>query len=324
MLGVDFFFVISGFLITYLLFYEKRIFGKIEIKSFLLRRLLRIWPLYFLVLFFDLVYFFFTSYKSFDVNFLFYPFFLGNIDRIINGLSTTGKFIDLNVLWSIAVEEQFYLIVPLVFFFINGHKKMFYFLLIFHSVIIGFKIFIIYYINDYGLAYRNLQFNPLSAFAAISMGCLISFLAFYNKELVIKVVNTKISWIKLIFFYLIFLSIYLDYKFDENIYVSEVLGIEVISIAFSLIILFTCYKNEKSNLKKSTLLKVFNYLGKISYGLYIYHFIVVFFISKLTDSLALLAVFSFGLTTLISVFSYNYFEKPILNLKKKYVKINTR
>ena len=46
-LGVNFFFVLSGFLITYLLIEERKLLGKIDIKSFWIRRLLRIWPLYF-------------------------------------------------------------------------------------------------------------------------------------------------------------------------------------------------------------------------------------------------------------------------------------
>jgi peptidoglycan/LPS O-acetylase OafA/YrhL len=49
--GVVLFFVLSGFLITYLLFEEKEKFGKIEIKKFYFRRILRIWPLYYLVYF---------------------------------------------------------------------------------------------------------------------------------------------------------------------------------------------------------------------------------------------------------------------------------
>ncbi|MDB4274068.1 acyltransferase, partial [Algibacter sp.] len=49
-IGVDFFFVLSGFLITYLLFKEKEKYNKVSVKSFYIRRVLRIWPLYYFVL----------------------------------------------------------------------------------------------------------------------------------------------------------------------------------------------------------------------------------------------------------------------------------
>jgi peptidoglycan/LPS O-acetylase OafA/YrhL len=323
-IGVDFFFVISGFLITYLLFYEKILFGKIEIKSFLLRRLLRIWPLYFLVLFFDLAYFLFTSDKAFDLNFLFYPFFLGNIDRIINDLSTTGKFIDLNVLWSIAVEEQFYLIVPFVFFFIIDQRNIFYFFLLFHLAVIVFKIFIIHYANDTSLAYRNLQFNPFSSFDAISIGCLVSYLAHYKKHFLLKIINLKTICLAVFFSVVIILLIYFDYLFNENKYICEVLIIEILIFIFSIIILFNCFKKDNDNTEGSIFINMFNFLGKISYGLYIYHFIVIFFVSKYITENYLVAIFSLVITILVSVFSFNYFEKPLLNLKKKYVKLKTR
>src|SRR6187402_557963 len=56
-LGVNMFFVLSGFLITYLLLSEKEISGKINIKNFYIRRVLRIWPLYFFCVFFGFILF---------------------------------------------------------------------------------------------------------------------------------------------------------------------------------------------------------------------------------------------------------------------------
>ena len=114
-LGVSFFFVLSGFLITYLLLKEKELSGKINIKNFYLRRILRIWPVYFLVVALCLIVFprlgnlvpgwFPISVDTSSLNPLFYLTFTGNFDYLVNGISN----VMIGVLWSVSIEEQFYL-----------------------------------------------------------------------------------------------------------------------------------------------------------------------------------------------------------------------
>lgn len=113
--GVTIFFVLSGFLITYLLLMEQKVFSKININAFYFRRILRIWPLYFLILFIAYVvipYFIpedhliemdRRSLKSFLMN----VFFLTNFTLI---LKLTPLII--RVIWSIGIEEQFYIFWP--------------------------------------------------------------------------------------------------------------------------------------------------------------------------------------------------------------------
>ncbi|OOG62401.1 hypothetical protein B0E44_18535, partial [Flavobacterium sp. A45] len=120
-LGVSLFFVLSGFLITYLLLREKGKYGKINIRLFYLRRVLRIWPLYYLVVLlslfvlpnlsvFQMPYFHLdldTNYQLFMVCFMF-VFFLPNVLinlKLIPFATQT---------WSIGTEEQFYLIWPIL------------------------------------------------------------------------------------------------------------------------------------------------------------------------------------------------------------------
>ena len=111
--GVTMFFVLSGFLITFLLLKELDKTKKIDIKSFYVRRVLRIWPLYFL--YFGLCLLFLYIFKD-DIppgtTLLYYIFFLANIPFI--GGFANHLFAHL---WSIAVEEQFYLFWPHLFRF---------------------------------------------------------------------------------------------------------------------------------------------------------------------------------------------------------------
>ena len=112
-LGVNFFFVLSGFLITYLLLEEKAVTGKVNIPAFYMRRILRIWPLYYFVVFVGFVVVPFVQSRLGQPtpergNILYYLAFLGNFD-----VKPTSAV--LGILWSIAVEEQFYLVWPVVF-----------------------------------------------------------------------------------------------------------------------------------------------------------------------------------------------------------------
>lgn len=114
-LGVVLFFVLSGFLITYLLLTEEKITSTIAIKNFYKRRILRIWPLYFLLVF--LSFFILPHISFFDWspnqevyslrNLLFYLLVLPNV---VWGLGFYVPYI--SQAWSIGVEEQFYFIWP--------------------------------------------------------------------------------------------------------------------------------------------------------------------------------------------------------------------
>ena len=107
--GVTLFFVISGFLITYLLLQEKELKQTIDIKKFYMRRILRIWPIYYLFLIICVIVFFILG-KSKDIciqDMWFYVFFAANIPFVFQqGILILFHY------WSIGVEEQFYLIWP--------------------------------------------------------------------------------------------------------------------------------------------------------------------------------------------------------------------
>ena len=120
--GVPLFFFLSAFLITELLSREQVKFGAINVKSFYIRRMLRIWPLYF-VFFFGIV--LLTSSTSvfgttipFNAQ-LAFTFFSGNWYITFNKWQSYC----INPLWSVSVEEQLYILLPLVIFF-TGKKGL--------------------------------------------------------------------------------------------------------------------------------------------------------------------------------------------------------
>ena len=121
------FFVLSGFLITFLLIKEKEYFEKINFKNFYIRRILRIWPLYYFIVILSL--FILPKFSIFHINgsffefennmeaikiMLLFIFILPNVLYLIKPIAFSAQ------TWSIGVEEQFYLIWP---FIVNRFKK---------------------------------------------------------------------------------------------------------------------------------------------------------------------------------------------------------
>ena len=137
-LGVLLFFVLSGFLITYLLVSEESNFNKIDIYKFYIRRVLRIWPLYFLILilaFFILPQFDFFIVPDFNddtlktnhlLRLILYVFFLPNLS-----LSFQSPVTYASQAWSIGTEEQFYLIWPIFIRFMKRQRLFFMFFIVF-------------------------------------------------------------------------------------------------------------------------------------------------------------------------------------------------
>lgn len=114
-LGVSFFFVLSGFLITRILIESKS--GNNFFSNFYIRRSLRIFPLYYLYI---LVIFIYCTYLGIQdtQNWLYYIFYVQNYTMAWNGfMYVPGQ--EFGHTWSLAVEEQFYLLWPLVVFFCN-------------------------------------------------------------------------------------------------------------------------------------------------------------------------------------------------------------
>ncbi len=121
--GVSFFFVLSGFLITYILLEEKGRRGRIDLRSFYLRRVLRIWPLYYAMVAFAFLTPFLLAALHLDASSEGYAprwymsvFFLENYEMIRTGDHPNVS--PLGVTWSLCIEEHFYLLWGLLLAFL--------------------------------------------------------------------------------------------------------------------------------------------------------------------------------------------------------------
>ncbi len=189
-IGVTFFFTLSGFLITYLMFSEQEKTGTFNIKHFYFRRLLRIWPLYYLTIFigFILIPTFFSSNElnPQHQNFWYYIFYLSNFDHITNPARIPPP---LGVQWSVAIEEQFYLVWPLLFSFIPI-KHFPYFLIILTAVSFAF----FFWPGHWKVSY----YHTISNVRFLSAGALMAFFAFKFKpvlQLILIRLSAKFLWV---------------------------------------------------------------------------------------------------------------------------------
>ena len=128
-LGVVLFFVLSGFLITYLLLTEEYSFQKISIRKFYMRRILRIWPLYFFII--TLAFLVLPNinlfvlpnfgkdviYSNLFSKLLLYVIFLPNLVLPLLGIVPYASHT-----WSIGTEEQYYLVWPVILKYLKKHR----------------------------------------------------------------------------------------------------------------------------------------------------------------------------------------------------------
>jgi peptidoglycan/LPS O-acetylase OafA/YrhL len=307
--GVTMFFTLSGFLITYLLMLEKEKTHTVSIKDFYIRRILRIWPLYYLVIVISylLMYFYFKDEFT-TGNLTFYIFLSANIATVVNAaVPLIGHY------WSLGVEEQFYLIWPWLFKKVPPLKAVTIFLFCFLTLKIIFRV-----VMPQSVIY---QFINLTKFDCMAIGALFAILYTTNSSLLPKKyffsnITQVICWI--VFLLAAFGKLFLPDFINHDVF-SIATGVIIINIAFN------------PNVLVSLENKLFDFIGRISYGIYVYHVMVIILLGKLLTNripvfnavlqTVMLVVIVFFITILISYISYNFFEKKFLLLKAKFTKI---
>jgi peptidoglycan/LPS O-acetylase OafA/YrhL len=324
-LGVVFFFVLSGFLITYLLLKEKQSNNSIALGKFYIRRALRIWPLYYLIFilgFFVLPYVDFFAVpgqdnffqQNFWGNLLLYACFMPNLAFAIY----TTAVPNIGQSWSIGVEEQFYLLWPLL---IRKSKNVLKSILWIAGTIITLKGLILLsapFVKIESLIVLK-KFLAMSKLECMALGGLGAYFLFHKKEQLLHIIYKPLSQILSVIMIPI-LIYFIPTALEDILHL-------LFSISF-LVIILNVAGNEKSLLKFEN--RVLQYLGRISYGFYMFHVMcIVFTIHTLdkyiglnnditTPQHILLYGISFLLSVAVSSLSYHIFEMAFIRLKDKY------
>ena len=297
--GVNVFFVISGFIITTLLLREEEKAGSISLKDFYIRRTLRIFPAYYFLL---LVYFllqlsgYLAIPKPAWITALTYTKYFNYSTEFYTSHA-----------WSLSIEENFYLFWPIIFAAGDKvRKKMALYLILLPP-------FIRLYINYFPLDWLQEQ-SLFIRIDAIATGCLV---ALYKKEILAKLHS---RWDDLFFYclLLLFLVPWLDRwvgdTFLELFFVFfGVLTGTIANILIAFIILYSVY-GPKGRWYKLLNSKVFNYIGILSYSLYLWQ---QFFMGKREWWITHFPQ-NIGCIFLAALFSYYIIEKPFLRLKSRF------
>jgi len=325
-IGVDIFFVLSGFLITRILLLKKKSLEQLPsntnkvtaIGKFMMRRSLRIFPIYYLML---LVLYFGASYlpNPMPVDWEYYALYVQNYLFYVRQSFPGGK---VSPFWSLAVEEQFYLVWPWLLFYIPA--KYIKHVLI-SGIIIGASCSFLF-----PLFLAKKEFTPVLTPACLQAFCLGGILSYVT---VFKSKQLEGLYPRIKIFGLIAISIYIVVKlFSVNFFFQDRLLIALFTTWVLAVILLNKVGWFGVVLNNSMLVSI----GKVSYGIYVYHnFIPVSFkavlhflkknldsdlLSKLILNVETQSVLFYLLCTLLLLFisfsSYYVIEKPLLSLKK--------
>jgi peptidoglycan/LPS O-acetylase OafA/YrhL len=317
--AVSFFFTLSGFLITYLLLDERQRQGEIRVRSFYLRRICRIWPLYFAVILLGLLFYNLLlprlgiphqSGYSLSTALLLYTLLLPNL---INNLHAMGGL--LNPTWSIGVEEQFYLLwAPALKRWRDRLPVLCLAVLAAFLLLFCLARWNVFGPHEWKRFVQQLKFHYLAA------GGLCAWWLHARRRdlLALPVFSSRLVQ-------LVLLALLLD------LYLTNWLrwgwfGDEAAQLVLYCWLIVNVAANPVSIVPAGN--RAMNYLGTISYGIYMLHMFAVYATTELFTltswwhgHLALYSLAYYGLTlglTLIAAhLSYRWFELPFLRLKDR-------
>ncbi|OLE55273.1 MAG: hypothetical protein AUG51_04125 [Acidobacteria bacterium 13_1_20CM_3_53_8] len=325
-MGVTFFFVLSGFLITYLLLTEKKVVGSISIRKFYIRRILRIWPLYFLLVllsFFILPRIGFFNIPTLSSNLPVYfnytlPLFLLFLPQLALSIFPPVPYAE--PLWSIGVEEQFYLMWPLLL------KRFRRFLALAIGIVVaGYLIKQLAFMiasqstDATAIKYWNyfINFFYFTRIECMAIGAIGAWCVFKRKGAILKLVYHKATQI------VVYALVAYSLMTGAN---KPVYNYSLYSILFCLVILNVA-TNPHSLLKVES--RLFIFLGNISYSIYMFHEIAIkiaintlakLFSTTFNGIASNIGLYAFTiiLTLIIASLSYLLFETKFLRLKYKF------
>lgn len=314
-LGVDVFFVLSGFLITSILLKEQSKAGQINLKNFYMRRVFRLIPAYWTFLI--ILYFFGNQLLQkveasviYSNNNFFFAFAYLQNWRSCSGIISGN----LNHTWSLAIEEQFYILWSLILFFAFkqglARKQI-------TLITVGLVAVIVIQRAARIVAGTDAQVLYYSTDTRIDALLIGSVAAMIYTWKLIPLNNLLSRKFNIAAFSSLIVAITILMNFghtDFDIYFG-ILSIFAISVAILILWLVTQEKNIVHKLFEN---RVLTWIGNVSYALYLWHYLSYQFAKKTFDSRPVQVIAGIAFTFAAAALSYYLIEKPFLRLKSRY------
>lgn len=312
--GVDLFFALSAYLITSLLLRERSTTGKVDLRSFYVRRILRIWPLYLGFVAFAAITARFLPWQNLPLRYIAgYTLLAGNWLYVFYGLPASFAV----PLWTVSIEEQFYLAWPLALR--RASIRAIAFMAIAVLVVANLWRLALVVL---GAPAQAMEYNTFTRLDPIALGVLLALFAGKLPSLstwqrITLLTAGVATWI------VTFWSTVVIEMPKLSTWQSAV-GHLLTALA-SAAILFSVMGSQNAFLRNKWLL----YLGKISYGLYVLHEFAHYCAMRLLPASTPIqvieqSVFSLALTILLAVASYRWLESPFLLLKERFAYVQSR
>jgi len=312
--GVDLFFALSAYLITTLLLREREATGKLDLRSFYVRRILRIWPLYLSFVAFAAIMALFLPWQNLPLRYVAgFTLLAGNWVYVFYGLPASFAI----PLWTVSIEEQFYLAWPLAL-----RKSS-----VRAMAVVAITLLVVGNIWRFALAIaaapvQQMEYNTFTRLDPIALGIL---LALFRD----RIPTLSRGWrIALLCAGVVTSVANFGFSVSANPPVKctwqLALGHELTAMA-SAAILVAVMGSQNAFLRNRWLL----YLGKISYGLYVVHEFAHYCALRLVPAATPLRVIAqsavgLALTILMAAASYRWLESPFLRLKERFALVQSR
>jgi peptidoglycan/LPS O-acetylase OafA/YrhL len=313
--GVSLFFVLSSYLITELLLREKDLIGTLDVRSFYIRRMLRIWPLYFAFLALAVILQWIVpgQHVTWRAG-LWFSLLAGNWFIVFHGFPSSVIF----PLWSVSIEEQFYITWPTVVRRVSETG-----LLICASLLLVLATSARLYLGLTHAGEGDVWCNTFAQLDPIALGIFLAVLLKGEIPSFSKLARgaTLIAGVT----GLALGSLYFGVKNDPITTARILFGYPSIAIGGALVLLSVL----RNDARKSN--RILVYLGRISYGLYVFH-VLGLLISDYTvhDQTASLLRYTFRVlvalaaTIAMAAISYRWIETPFLGLKERFAHVLSR
>jgi peptidoglycan/LPS O-acetylase OafA/YrhL len=312
-IGLPLFFLLSAYLIAELLMREQEQSGTVHLGPFYIRRILRIWPLYYFALALALG----NAFYRHSPDQIFFvgacAVFLGNWSNLVHPIPWGNPF---GPLWSISVEEQFYLVFPVI---LKALRKVT--PLAIGITTIALSLICTLIVGQDKVQYDNAWYN--TGVQALFLGCGITLAALFHKRKNHINGRVRVAMIAIGFALLYGPAQHYDTPFGDPVTSAFALLIKFSLFAIACCLFFTAVHSCKVRFPKWMIT-----LGQMSYGLYVFHtfskYVLEIVLLHAHLDIHLIDVISSFMTFGLAALSYRFIEKPFLKLKKRFTFVTSR